>query len=259
MSKQSNQSPRLFMKVVRFRFTLIELLVVVAIIAILASMLLPVLTKARGKAMGSACIGNLKQISMAANDYTDSYDGFTMPGDFTNIDGGKWDHWINYMYEEKVLRDDKIYLCPSHGPGDTFNPFGGSDLITAASYIMNLMPRYADRMGDWTDGALLQTPNGNAQGWGRVVDAVLVKQSMLTNPSRSFYIMDVAFGGIGDSEHQGVNKGSRTDWGTVAVPPDGDFRRVGYHHSNGYNAIFGDLHAEQMKRSVFENWIVIGN
>ena len=241
----------------KIRFTLIVLLVVEAIIAILASLLLPAVSKARGKAMGSACIGILKQISLAAYEYIDSYDGFTMPGDFTDIDGGKWDHWINYMYEEKVLRDDKIYLCPSHGPGDTFNPSGGADLITAASYIMNLMPSFVDQPTHWND-VFLQTPNDNAQGWGRVVDAVLVKQSMLTNPSKSFYIMDVASDGIVD-EHQGVNKGSRTDWGTVMAPPLGDFRWVGYHHSDGYNTIFGDMHAELMKRSVFENWIVIGN
>ena len=56
-------------------FTLVELLVVIAIIAILASLLLPVLARAKARGQKSACWSNLRQIALAAILYKDDNNG----------------------------------------------------------------------------------------------------------------------------------------------------------------------------------------
>ena len=115
------------------RFTLIELLIVIAIIAILASILLPTLNKAREKVHTVSCKNNLRQVGAMFTFYTDDQNGFCPPA-FDSRGGSlykgfTWDDFLGCnRYDGRALtleegRNDwwgclpslKVYCCPALG------------------------------------------------------------------------------------------------------------------------------------------------
>jgi prepilin-type N-terminal cleavage/methylation domain-containing protein len=125
-------------------FTLIELLTVIATIAILAALLLPILTKAKIKAQRTACLSNLRQLGLAWMMYKDDNSGFLaesyplnedvwVKGDMTKADEAGNADLIRdgklYPYNRSV----PIYHCPTD-QGVTIN---GAVVPTVRSYSMN--------------------------------------------------------------------------------------------------------------------------
>ncbi len=152
--------PETFSKRFEHGFTLIELLVVIAIIAILAALLLPALSGAKDRSLGTSCLNNTHQIGLAVILYADDF-ADTYPNIGTEWEGGPYRNALGkpcggeWFRVDKVspntpaplvavyLKNTKAFVCPKRQRGLTYTSEPGvardPSLTGFLSYNFNMV------------------------------------------------------------------------------------------------------------------------
>jgi prepilin-type N-terminal cleavage/methylation domain-containing protein/prepilin-type processing-associated H-X9-DG protein len=207
-------------------FTLIELLVVISIIALLVSIILPALARAREQSRAIVCASNLRQVGLAHTMYQSDFKGWnlcllTYRGD-----------WYNCVNALGYLKAQNVFLCPSDDMGRFTRGgicYGINSTLTGNSYSTGESQSKCTKIDD-----LLRLPGSN--------DVIVFSESV--PDGHSIYMN-------GRNQSSRVNPTNLNIWPVDEIRSNGSpwIWPVGARHNKTAVSGFLDGHVEQLGKS----------
>jgi prepilin-type N-terminal cleavage/methylation domain-containing protein len=225
-------------------FTLVELLVVIAIIALLISILLPSLNKARQTATSVRCMSNLRQLGLSIQFYMNDFNGVvplasngTVLGKTANgNDVFNWMHWLNEtkyinggatQNGQRIYAENSIGVCPARTDPIPEAPTDGWLATWFGTYAANGYFDYAKPAGMGLNWSTSFVPVKKIR---RTTDVMLVTEIKVTR-GNPVALIDPDMGGTSPQ-----------------------YTLAQLHPNKSSNLLFADMHVENMVLKSFGGW-----